>query len=114
MFFSKERIKAKETKIYSHNIEYIIDNTIENNKVKIEAEHYDELTQINYHKNTHDNTDYISIYTIDNLNYNSGFKVYNLIIDNLKENKIYKYDLLYNSNTKVYANEKTMNLIKKN
>jgi len=104
----------KDTKIYAHNIEYIVDNTVENGKVKIEVEHYNDLTNVNYYKETHNEEyDYINIYIIDNLNYNSGWKVYNLIIDNLKDDKIYKYDLLYNSNTKVYASEKTMNLIKK-
>jgi len=103
---------TRNTKIYNRNIEYIIDNTVENGKIKVEVEHYG-LTNINYYKETKEQYDYIIIHTIGNLNYNSGWKVYNLIIDNLKENKIYKYDLLYNSNTKVYANEKTMNLIKK-
>ena len=102
------------TKIQAHNIEYIVDNSISDNKIKIDVSHYDDLTSINYYNETYgENYDYISLYTIDNAKYNSGWKVYNLIIDNLKENKIYKYSLLYDSNTRVYANEITMNLIKK-
>ena len=104
----------RETKIHADNIEYIIDNSIEENKIKIEVEHYNDLTSINYYKETHNQEyDYINLYTIDNIKYDSGFKVYNLIIDNLKQNKLYKYALLYDANTKILANEETMNLIKK-
>jgi len=102
------------TKIRAHDIEYIVDNSVENNKIKLEFLHYDELTSVNYYyDNEHNNYDYVEVYTIDNSKYNSGWKVYNAIIDNLKEDKIYNYDLLYRYSCKVYANETTMNLIKK-
>lgn len=101
------------TKIRAHNIEYVVDNSIENNKIKLEILHYDELTSIDYYDNQHNNYDYVELYTIDNSKYNSGWKIYNSIVDNLKEDKIYNYDLLYKYKCKVYANETTMNLIKK-
>ena len=44
--------------------------------------------------------------------YNSNWKMYNLVIDNLKKNKFYKYNSLYDWNVEIFANEKTMELIK--
>ena len=102
------------TKIHAHDIEYIVDDSITDNKIKLEIVHYDELTSVNYYDdNQSDNYNYIQLYIVDNSKYNSGWKIYNSIIDNLKENKIYNYNLLYRYNCKVYANETTMNLLKK-
>lgn len=104
----------KETIIRADEIEYIVDNSIKNNEIKVEVEYYPDFTNIGYYEeNTLENYNYIGLYTIGNLKYNSGLNAYNLIIDNLKDNKIYNYSLLFDSNTKVYANELTMNLIKK-
>lgn len=104
----------KETIIRADEIEYIVDNSIKNNEIKVEVEYYPDFTNIGYYEeNTLENYNYIGLYTIGNLKYNSGLNAYNLIIDNLKDNKIYDYSLLFDSNTKVYANELTMNLIKK-
>ena len=103
----------ESTKIHAYNIEYIIDEKIPENKIKLEVSYYDELIDVGYYINSNDYGNYIDLYTIDNSKYNSGWKVYNLIIDNLKENKIYNYNLLYNYNCKVYASESTMNLLKK-
>ena len=104
----------KETIIRADEIEYIVDNSIKNNEIKVEVEYYSDFANIGYYEeNTLENYNYIGLYTIGNLKYNSGLNAYNLIIDNLKDNKIYDYSLLFDSNTKVYANELTMNLIKK-
>lgn len=104
----------KETIIDADEIEYIVDNSIEDNNIRVEVEYYPTFTNVGYYeKNNGKNYDYINLYLIGNFEYNSGLDLYNLVIDNLKNNKIYDYELLFESNTKIYASEMTMNLIKK-
>lgn len=98
---------------YADDIEYIVDNSLSNDKIKVEVLHYDDLTSIGYYDELNEEHKYIHFYTMGNIQYDNGLKLYNLIVDNLKEGKFYNYNLLGNINVKVYANEITMNLIKK-
>lgn len=95
--------------------EYIVDKSLEDNKVIINVSYYDELENVTYDRDIYDNMEqeFISFYTYGVNEYNNGWKIYNLVIDNLKDNKIYNYDLLYGYEITVYANEETMKLLKK-
>ncbi len=99
-----------------HNIEYIIDDSIEDNKIKIEISHFEDMTKIDYYQSEEfeysEYTNYIGLYSYDKNGYNNGWKIYNIIINNLKKNKFYRYDSLYDYSVKVYSNEKTQKLLK--
>ena len=58
----------------------------------------------------------VNIYTIiDFWNYNRVNKnIINLIIDNLKDKKIYNYELLYENNITIYASSETIEKLNTN
>lgn len=96
------------------NTSFKIDDTLEDNKMKVRVTYYDEFGKVTYIKDDDADVeyDYINFYNSGVEEYNNNWKMYNLVIDNLKKNKFYQYDSLYDWNVEVYANEKTMKLIK--
>lgn len=97
------------------NTSFTIDDTLEDNKMKVLVTYYDELGKVNYYTTDASGDvdyNYIKFYNEGMEDYNSNWKMYNLVIDNLKKNKFYKYNSLYDWNVEIFANEKTMELIK--
>ena len=92
---------------YNDN-EYIIDNTIELGKVKVEI---NTLKDNNYTINSHKekNFEIYNIYPVYDINFKDA---YNLIINDLK-NKIIR-DYGYLSQTKIYLSQDTYNILEKN
>ncbi|MGE5456503.1 MAG: DUF1700 domain-containing protein [Ignavibacteriales bacterium] len=92
---------------------YIEDNDLEDNQIVIEVTYFKDL--IDAEKVSYNDGRKIVI-DIDHKNYNYHFKMnremYKLVISNLKDNEIYNYSKLFQTNVKIYANSKTMDLIK--
>ncbi len=117
-------ISSRETVVYKEKIyekthfknignkqEIIIDNNLKNNEVIIEANHYNKVTSVRETKTKKDSENYIEFYTINkNFNFNQVFN--QIIIKDLKNNKIHDYRKLYNVDLKIYTNEYTRQLIK--
>lgn len=92
---------------------YIEDNDLEDNQIVIEVTYFKDL--IDAEKVSYNDGRKIVI-DIDHKNYNYHFKMnremYKLVISNLKDNEIYNYTKLFETDVKIYANNKTMDLIK--
>ena len=111
-------IKSK-TKINYDNI--VIDDSLDD-KIKIEVEYYSDFIDIyTYNRNDyeycdydddHDNCEDIFMITVDYRYKDNIVKRYSdLILKNLKENKIYNYDALDNYKVTIYVSNKYKDLI---
>lgn len=97
----EESISTK-TKLNFENKNIIIDDNLDDNNIIIKIK-YTDYTNISLkHKN--------NSYSID-ITKNKK-QLLNLIINDLKENKIYNYNDLLDVNVEIYVNNKTLNLIK--
>lgn len=91
------------------NIEYIIDNNIDN--IKIEISHIDGI-KINIKKLIMQNDKEYDYYYVDSSeNFN---KLYKLILDDIKDNKINNYNSSKFVKTKVYVNQNNYNKLLNN
>lgn len=95
-----------------NNIDKYIDNTLENNVLRFEITYYDDIYNIDEPIFRESNGEkFIQInkhYENREFSFNNGFN--KLILDNLKEDRIYNYGLIDSVNIKVYSNEFTSNL----
>lgn len=115
----QESVKRFEEKIeqptviedYSDDLEVIIDNNIEDNKAIIEVYYYKDLIDVSLRKDTFNEgyNEYAIVYHSTNFNR----QILDNILSDLKDYKIYNYNKLNDYRTKVYVNEKTKSLIKK-
>lgn len=100
-----------------------VDESIPDNTFKIQIKYDKDLYSINISENreyTFDEEDCIEdklcqVYNYYNINYNGDIKevkpLYNMFINNLKQNKVYNYSKMFNPEIEIYANEKTMESI---
>lgn len=88
----------------------VIDNTIEDGKAVIEASYYDDFINIEKNEEIYSDRKVIHVY-IDSYGFSSK-KMYKLVMDNLKQNKIYDYDALDEVTITVKVNSNTQNLVK--
>lgn len=101
--------------IDSYYINYITNESLKD-KVIVEYKYYEDITNIN--------TNFEEIYSNDNiystLNFDVLFNGRNIkklidnFIDNLKNNKIYNYDLLYKYEINVYTSSENIKVLKEN
>lgn len=86
--------------------EFVIDNTLDN--VKIEVETYPDFVTSHTEENA-------NVYRIILHQYGVNAKnIFDDLVDNLKDNKVYNYNFRDNSIIKIYANEKNINILKNN
>lgn len=85
-------------KLYIDECNKVIDDNIENNKVLIEYSYYSDIIDVYNYKNGQ--TLHFDYNVKEN---NSAFKLYNIVIDNLKNKKIYNY-----SNLRLFEIKKTV------
>lgn len=111
-----------DTKEYTYNInEYIefgvddgqsiveIDNSLNDGEVKIEINYiYDYVTVNKFEHISEEGNKEIIFYPKNIMN---GKKIYDMIIDNLKNNKFYDYEKLSDLNVKIKCNDKTKSLV---
>ncbi|MEG3036484.1 MAG: DUF1700 domain-containing protein [Bacilli bacterium] len=100
---------------YNNDIKYIKNNELKDNKIEIEVEFHSKFRSINdldlVKLNDSNNYELVlnEIYLDD---FNTFKENYNLVLKNLKQNKFYNYDKLYQSKIVITGNEKTLNAIK--
>jgi len=103
-------VKIEENTQILYEIEKEIDNSLENNVLRFEITYYNDV----YNTIFVDRDGYNDIIEIDRDYKNKEYSLNNLylneFIDNLKENKIYNYSLLWQVKVKVYSNEATINM----
>lgn len=95
------------------NKEIIIDNTIKDNEIIIKAEFYSDLVTCNYYKGTNisnERIETINFYATTNEIINNK-QMYDLVLNNLKNEEIYNYNKLYDLDIKIYVNENTADKI---
>lgn len=85
----------------------IIDDTLDDNVVKISVTYYEEFNNV-YKRNIGDE---IQILVIPESNFNNLKTIYKKVVDDLKDGVIYNYDNLSYYNIVVYANSKTVKLL---
>lgn len=86
--------------------EIVYDENLNDNQIIVEVHYYDKY--INIDSAEYRNT--IEIYS--SYKYKNGLKVYEEIVDNLKENKIIDYSKIDDVTYKVYGNSETIKKIK--
>lgn len=104
---------TKNTTINNNNVDIEIDNSLEDNKIKIKVEYYKEFYDIEKEIVYDKESDYIYfhyVYANKKFSFNDG--VTNDIINDIKNKKIYNYSLLSDIKVTVYTNDNTKDLIK--
>lgn len=92
------------------NREIIINNDLKDGEVKIEITHYKDLTKVRKTNYYYDNNNSINI-AIDYIGMNRK-NLFNLVISELKQDRVYNYTNFFKGDIKIYANENTSHLIK--
>lgn len=94
---------------YSSNVEYVVDNSL-TDTIKLELTYYNDVNRVEIYKSESSNFTYINAYNETRWNK----KILNLILNNLKDKKIYDYDILFEYTLKVYTSESNIDKIKEN
>ena len=81
--------------------------SMEDGKIIVDVYYNDNYINIDYYE-SNPNT----VHIISNLNDENGWKIYNEIIDNLKENKLVDYDSVYQINYVIQGNSETLTDLK--
>jgi len=94
----------------NHGIEYVIDDNLKN-KIKMEITYNEKYTKVYL---TNEKTGAININTSYEGNYNFFNYIKNTIIKDLKNHRLYNYDLLQKVSIKIYISQQNIDLLKKN
>ena len=99
--------------ILNAEINNVIDNNIEDNKVLVEVTYYDDFVDINLEHIINEDMDSIVITSnVDDFDMNDYINMYDVVLEDLKDNNIFKYGDLDKYKVTVYYNETTEELIK--
>lgn len=102
----------KKTSISNYKKEIIIDNSIEDNKIKAEVTYYPKFVSIEKHEDTDEDEDYISFVTNEkDTTFSLNNKYTKMIMKDIKNKKIYNYNEFNDVKVKIYVNEKTKDLV---
>jgi len=104
---SKEMTITGPTIIGWPFIEEKVDETLEDNKIRIEYTYYEDLLSVRYHERKNR----IEFYTYVDMEYNDKVTLYHDVIDNLKRDRFYNYSNLFKLNISIYGNSDTLKLI---
>lgn len=108
---TNEVIIDKSITFDNNNVEYVIDNTLEDGKLKIESMYYNDfISDVNLKKDSEYNSIYYD-YIYNNREFSLNNKYTKEFLNNIKNRKIYNYSLYDVVKTKIYVNEKTKNLV---
>lgn len=94
---------------YATDVEYVTDNDL-TDTVKLEISYYKDVNHVEVYKSESSNFTYINAYSESRWNK----RILDLILNNLKDKKIYEYDKLYDYSIKVYSSETNINKMKDN
>ena len=92
---------------YINELDYKEDESMEDGKIIVDVYYNDDYVDVDYYISRSNN-----IHIISNFNDEDNWKIYNEIIDNLKENKIIDYEQIRKINYVIYGNSKTLANIK--
>lgn len=95
--------------VYIPNSEVHIDNTLEDNEYRMEVYYYPQFIDVSYQKNGA--SGYVHFTEIYNHSTEHHKQVYHLVMDGLKNKKIYRYHDFYTYKVLVYTNENTKQYI---
>lgn len=99
--------------ILSHgNYEIIVDDTLNNNEIRVEVSYYDDYVDVLYHQEKVKDINYLVFKTTKDEQINLS-KKYNNIIKDLKRGYVFNYSNVQNMNIKIYANSAIRNNIDK-
>lgn len=107
--FEKKRyeyiIDGTTTLHLSHlnNLDYNEDESMEDGKIIVDIYYNDNYVAVDYYKSRSNN-----IHIISNIIDDTDWKIYDEIIDNLKENKIFNYEQIRQINYVIHGNSKTL------
>ena len=102
----------KKTSISNYKTEIIVDNSIEDNKIKAEVTYYPKFVSIEKHEDTDEDKDYISFVTNEkDTTFSLNNKYTKMIMKDIKNKKIYNYNEFNDVKVKIYVNEKTKDLV---
>ena len=102
----------KKTSISNYKKEIIVDNSIEDNKIKAEVTYYPKFVSIEKHEDTDEDEDYISFVTNEkDTTFSLNNKYTKMIMKDIKKKKIYNYNEFNDVKVKIYVNEKTKDLV---
>ena len=102
----------KKTSISNYKKEIIVDNSIEDNKIKAEVTYYPKFVSIEKHEDTDEDKDYISFVTNEkDTTFSLNNKYTKMIMKDIKKKKIYNYNEFNDVKVKIYVNEKTKDLV---
>ncbi len=104
-----ENLVLSDMLYYNHKINYIKDETL-NDKIIVEIEYYSDFTSPYISEFTNNNYKYID-YDLTNKNPKN---LLTIIIDNLKDKKLYDYSKLYELKITIYSSSKTYEMLKQN
>ncbi len=100
--------KELEVINFHGDVEFVLDNEIENEKVILELEYYDSLYDVQIEKDSSS----MFIFTIrDDFEIGNLHYLYNHGLEDLKSGKVYDYRNLNTVNMKIYGNEATQKLL---
>ncbi len=93
---------------FQGNVEFIVDNDIQDNEVILELEYYDSLYDVHVEK---DNSSLMVFTVRDDFEISNIYYLYNNGLEDLKNGKVYDYRTLNTVNIKIYGNEETKKLL---
>ena len=86
-----------------NKLDYNEDESMEIGKVIVDVYYNDNYIDVNYYKSRSNN-----IHIVSNIIDENDWKIYNEIIDNLKENKIFNYEQIRQINYVIHGNSQTL------
>lgn len=92
---------------YDRYITKEVDENLDTGKIRIEYSYYDKITEV--HQYQRKNKIEISMYT--NLHHNDRVTLYRDVIENLKKDRFYNYESLFDVKIVIYGNSETLSLI---
>jgi len=99
-----------------YDMTFVVDPELEDNEIRTEFSYYENfrnVDDISLNYNSNSNVYSLSYIQYKKTDFNDFKDSYNSLIDNLKDNEIYNYEKLSDVSIKIFANENTMNQIKK-
>lgn len=104
-----ENIDKRTFIIGDDDIEMVVDNSLEDGKINVEVTYYNDL--VNIERIIYCSDDYCDIRFSTYYHGNNKKKLIDLIINELKKNRVYNYAYFFKPEIKVFANENTMKLV---
>lgn len=85
-----------------------VDENLENNVIRIEYTYYDKVMDVHIQERKNA----IEFYTYHDMKYNDRITLYHDVIENLKKDRFYNYDSLFDVTVTIYGNSETLKLVK--